>query len=80
MALIFLSAFPGMLWLEFRQRWDRVWYWEREGLPEEMHGHVLYWEDKIDRWVEWWLSKRIEKMQKEAVKEAERIAERECRK
>lgn len=78
MALVFLSAFPGMLWLEFRQRWSRVHYWEREGLPEEMLDRPMYWEDKIDRWVEWWIDRRMIKEQKKAVEEAQRVVEREC--
>lgn len=73
LAFIFLAAYPGMLGLEFWQRHKRLHYWEEAGAPDN-----LYWADKIDKVVEWWIDRRMAKMQQEAVKEAQRIAEREC--
>ena len=84
MGLCFLGAFPGMLWLEFRQRWARVHYWESNGLPEPLQNKPIYWshhannlaewiEGKLDEWAYRRLSAKFEREREEAVAEAERM-------
>lgn len=78
--LCFLAAFPAMLALEFFQRWARVWYWEHQGLPEQLQNKPLYWSHKADNLLEWigcrldeWALNRVQaKFEQEAIEEAER--------
>ena len=91
LAFVFLAAYPGMLGLEFWQRWQRVHYWERVGLPKELQNKTMYLSDKLGSPLEWfnnkldrWAFSRVdERMARDkrwAVEEAQRIAERDCRK
>lgn len=41
-AIIFFAAFPGMLYLDFRQKQFRVTYWEKQGLPDELQSRIIY--------------------------------------
>lgn len=36
LAIIFLAAFPGMLYLDFMQKKERITFWEKNGLPHEL--------------------------------------------
>lgn len=84
MAFVFIAAYPGMLWLEFRQRWARVNYWESNGLPPQLQDKPIFWSHKADNLLEWvndkldgWamnrVQRRLEQDHKEAVQEAERL-------
>lgn len=59
LAIIFLAALPGMMALDHLQKKSRVSYWEREGIPPEAQGRIIYLSELIDRFVEWWLWLRI---------------------
>lgn len=84
MGVCFLGAFPGMLWLEFKQRWARVHYWETKGLPKQLQSRPIYWSHKADNLLEWiehkldvWAYSRVERhLERErlaAVEEAEKV-------
>ena len=46
LAFIFLFAFPGLLWLDYQQRKQRITYWERGNYPDELANKDLH----IDIW------------------------------
>ena len=46
LAFIFLFAFPGLLWLDYQQRKQRITYWERGNYPDELANkdlHINIW-------------------------------------
>ena len=61
-ALVFLFALPGMMYLDHLQKQSRVSYWERKGLPKGMQGRVVYLSDLIDKFVWWWTRRKIDEM------------------
>lgn len=84
MGICFLGAFPGMLALEFCQRWARVWYWEREGLPQQLQNKPIVWSHHADNLLEWWehkldiwaysrVEQHLERERLAAVEEAEKV-------
>lgn len=83
LAAIFLAAYPGMLALEFWQRQDRVWYWERRGVPiaelkRGVHSNVLEWaNNKLDRWALNRAIEIVERDKRDIVAEAERVVKGE---
>jgi len=46
LAFIFLFAFPGLLWLDYQQRKQRISYWEQGNYPDELADKDLH----IDIW------------------------------
>ena len=72
LAVIFLFALPGQMWLDRKQRRARLLYWEREGLPDELRLKPLYLSDAVDQFCEWWERK---KLKAEVVNEAISIIE-----
>jgi len=42
LCIIFVAAFPGMLFLDFKQKQYRVTYWEKQGLPDELENRIIY--------------------------------------
>lgn len=84
MGVCFLGAFPGMLALEFKQRQARVWYWESQGLPQQLKDKPIVWSHHADNLLEWigykldeWaiarIERRMERDRSEAVEEAKRV-------
>ncbi len=46
LAFIFLFAFPGLLWLDYMQRRERITYWEKGNYPDELADkdlHINIW-------------------------------------
>ncbi len=46
LAFIFLFAFPGLLWLDYMQRRERITYWEKGNYPDELANkdlHINIW-------------------------------------
>jgi len=59
LAVIFLFALPGMMFLDYKQRQARVLYWEHEGIPEELRCKFIYLGEVIDTLCNWWITRRF---------------------
>jgi hypothetical protein len=49
LAIIFLAAFPGMLYLDIAQKRKRITYWEKVGIPFQLKNHPVYLREAIER-------------------------------